>query len=69
MDRGAERKVAEQWQGQAGPMCFVNVRFAEGGCVSHSPPPEPWAQCLRIVMSYMKRYLCLNESYPSCGHE
>ena len=64
MDRGAERKVAEQWQGQASPMCSVNVRSAEGGRESHSPPPEPWAQSLRIVMSHMKRYLCLNESIP-----
>lgn len=50
-------------------MCAVNVRSAEGGRESYSPPPEPWAQCLRIVMSYMKRYLCLNESFPSRGHE
>lgn len=45
-------------------MCSVNVRSAEGGRESHNPPPEPWAQCLRIVMSHMKRYLCLNESTP-----
>ena len=69
MDRGAERKVAVQWQGQASPMCIVNVRSAEWGRESYSPPPEPWAQRLRIVMSHMKRYLCLNESFPSRGHE
>lgn len=45
-------------------MYSVNVRSAEGGRESYSPPPEPWAQCLRIVMSHMKRYLCLNESTP-----
>lgn len=50
-------------------MCAVNVRSAEGGRESYSPPPESWAQRLRIVMSYMKRYLCLNESLPSRGHE
>ena len=45
-------------------MCFVNVRSAEGGRESYSPPPEPRAQRSRIVMSHMKRYLCLNESNP-----
>ena len=38
-------------------MYSVNVRSAEGG------------RGLRIVMSHMKRYLCLNESLPSRGHE
>ena len=41
-------------------MYSVNVRSAEGGRESYSP---------RIVMSHMKRYLCLNESLPSRGHE
>ena len=40
-------------------MCPGNVRSAEGGREPHSPPPEPQAQRLRIVMSNMKRYLCL----------
>ena len=43
-------------------MYSVNVRSAEGGREPHSPLPEPQAQRLRIVMSNMKRYLCLTEA-------
>ena len=42
-------------------MYSVNVRSAEGGRESYSPPPEPWAQCLRIVMSHMKRAISPEE--------
>lgn len=40
-------------------MQYVNVRSAEGDGVTSSPPPELCAQCVQIVMSYMKRYFCL----------